>query len=179
MTIAAAPLAVVVARSAGNVIGIAGRLPWHIPTDLARFKALTLGKPVIMGRITFDAIGHALPGRTTILLSHQTPERQSSNVAYAASVLDALRLASCVARDTNAEEVMVAGGEAVYRALLPSVDRLYLTEVDLHVAGDAYFPAFDRTAWHEVATVVPPRAPGDDAAVRFVDMRRCRPDTPL
>ena len=165
------PLVFVAALTPDRVIGVAGRLPWHIPTDLRRFKALTLGAPVIMGRKTFAAIGRVLPERTTIVLS-RTFRPPGGEVLSAATLEDALAAASCVAHATGARAITVAGGGEVFAALLPRADRLHLTRVDLTVAGDVYFPALDPTDWREVSRRTPPRAPQDDASVTFLDLER-------
>lgn len=172
------PLSIIAARAHG-VIGAKGRLPWHIPTDLRRFKALTWGKPLVMGRVTFDAIGRLLPGRDTIIVSRVLSAGEAAGATVAASLDDALAAAAAAAHRSGASEIMVAGGERIFRALLPEADRLYLTEVELVVIGDAYFPPFDASAWTQVSSVRPPRKPEDDAAVTFVDLRRARCDTPL
>lgn len=128
-----------------HVIGHRGGLPWHLPADLRRFKRLTIGHPVIMGRRTFDSIGRKpLPGRRNIVMTRD-PTYRPSGVEVAGSLDDALRLAG------DADEVFVAGGEAVYRAALPIADRLYLTVVHARVEGDTRFPLFDESEWRLVA----------------------------
>lgn len=123
------------------MIGIDGGLPWHLPADLRRFKRLTVGHPVIMGRRTFDSIGRKpLPGRRNIVLTRD-PSYRPAGAEVAGSLDDALRRAG------NADEVFVAGGEAVFRAALAVADRLYITVVHIRVEGDTRFPAFDESDW--------------------------------
>jgi dihydrofolate reductase len=148
----------VVAVSRNGVIGREGGLPWHISSDLKRFKEITMGKPVIMGRRTWDSLPRKpLPGRRNIVLT-----RQEGFGAEGAEVAtdpgDALRLCG------TAPEVAVIGGGEVYRLFWPLVDRIYLTEVDLEVAGDTHFPALDAAEWREVAREVHPRGERDSAA---------------
>ncbi|HLS97972.1 MAG: dihydrofolate reductase [Porticoccaceae bacterium] len=140
-------IALIAAVAANGVIGSDNRLPWHLPEDLREFKRVTLGKPVIMGRKTFESIGRPLPGRTNIVLSRQ-PGWRAEGVLVAADLASALDLARGVAADG---EVMVIGGEQIYRQALPLAERLYLTFVDLAVAGDARFPELDSTQWRELS----------------------------
>lgn len=127
-----------------HVIGIDGRLPWQLPADLRRFKRLTVGHAVIMGRRTFDSVGRKpLADRRNIVLTRD-PTYRAPGADIAGSLEDALRLAG------DATEVFVAGGEAVYRAALPFADRLYLTIVHARVEGDTRFPAFDASDWRVI-----------------------------
>lgn len=135
-------LVLIVAMARDRVIGKDGRLPWHLSADLKRFKALTMGHPIVMGRKTYDSIGRALPGRRNIVVSRN--EKLAINEAdRATSLRAALDLAA------NAEQVFVIGGEQIYRLALPLADRIELTEIDTAVAGDAWFPEFDRDQWDE------------------------------
>lgn len=123
------------------MIGIGGGLPWRLPADLRRFKRLTVGHPVIMGRRTFDSISRRpLTDRRTIVMTRD-PAYRAPGAEVARTLEDALHLAG------DANEVFVAGGEAVYRAALPIADRLYLTVVHARVEGDTRFPAFDESEW--------------------------------
>lgn len=137
-------ISLIAAVAANGVIGRDNGLPWRIPADLRHFKALTLGKPVVMGRHTFVSIGRPLPGRLNIVLTRGAP---IGSVTTAASPDQA----EAAARAAGADEVMVIGGEQIYRLFLDRADRIYLTEVHAEVEGDARFPAFDRTAWIEAA----------------------------
>ena len=133
-------ISIIVAASTNNVIGKDGGLPWRLPEDLKRFKQVTMGKPMIMGRATWESIGRALPGRQSIVLT-----RQAGFVAkgcdIAATMEDALQLAA------GAEEVMVIGGGHVYRQFLPQADRVYLTRVMATIDGDTFFPELDDDLW--------------------------------
>lgn len=156
------PVISLVAAMAGNrVIGAGNRLPWHLPADLQRFKRLTMGAPVIMGRKTHESIGRALPGRRNIVVTRR-PGASWDGCEVAGS-LDA---ALAAARD--APEVFVIGGAELYAAVLPRADRLYLTLIDADYPGDTLFPEFDAADWRETA-----REPGDGFA--FVTFERARP----
>lgn len=133
-------VSLIVAASRNNVIGVNGRLPWHLPEDLKRFKALTMGKPMIMGRATFESIGRALPGRRSIVLS-----RQQAFTAAACDVVDSVDAALAAAGDVP--EVMIIGGGNIYRQFLPLADTIYLTRVDTDLDGDTFFPELDMTQW--------------------------------
>jgi len=118
-------------------------LPWRIPEDLKRFKRLTMDKPLLMGRRTYESIGRPLPGRRMVVLT-RTGASFGAEVLVAASLTDALSLV------TDAEEVMVAGGAEVYAAALPLARKMHLTRVHDEVAGDAMFPPYDPTRWRRV-----------------------------
>ncbi|HEX9776742.1 MAG TPA: dihydrofolate reductase [Geopsychrobacteraceae bacterium] len=126
-------ISLIVAMAANRVIGRTGQLPWHLPGDLARFKRLTMGYPLIMGRKTFESIGRALPGRRTIVLSRQADYR-----AAGCRVVNGLDEALKLVWDDD--EVFICGGEELYRQALPLAQRIYLTELDRAVAGDSFFP---------------------------------------
>ncbi len=160
-------LAMIAAMSRNRVIGRDNALPWHISADLKHFKRTTLGKPVVMGRKTFESIGRPLPGRTNIVVTRQK-DYCPDGVRVATSTASALALADEVAAADGADEVMVIGGEQLYRSLLPHAERLYLTEVDAEVEGDAFFPDLD-ARW-EVASEE--SGEEDDWRFRFVEYRR-------
>lgn len=148
----------VVAVSRNGVIGQEGGLPWHISSDLKRFKEITMGKPVVMGRKTWDSLPRKpLPGRRNIVITRQAGFAAEGAEA-AATPEDALRLCG------DAPEVAVIGGGEVYRLFWPHVSRIYLTEVDLDVAGDTHFPALDPALWREVAREVHPQGDRDSAS---------------
>lgn len=135
--------------SKNRVIGKNNCLPWHLPNDLQHFKRITSGKPIIMGRKTFDSIGRPLPYRTNIVIS-----RSSGNPAlgakYVMTIDDALSLADAEAQISGAEEVVVIGGAEIYRQTLPLAARLYCTLVHAEVPGDAYFPEFDWQQFQQI-----------------------------
>ena len=160
-------LAMIAAMSRNRVIGRDNALPWHISVDLKHFKRTTLGKPVVMGRKTFESIGRPLPGRTNIVVTRQKDYRPDG-VRVATSTASALALADEVAAADGADEVMVIGGEQLYRSLLPHAERLYLAEVDAEVEGDAFFPELD-ARW-EVASEE--SGEENDWRFRFVEYRR-------
>jgi dihydrofolate reductase len=148
----------VVAVARNGVIGREGGLPWHISSDLKRFKEITMGKPVIMGRKTWDSLPRKpLPGRRNIVITRQA-DFPAEGAEVVATPEQALNLCA------GSPEVAVIGGGEVYRLFWPMVDRLYLTEVDLEVEGDTHFPALDPAEWREVAREVHPRSERDSAA---------------
>jgi dihydrofolate reductase len=140
----------IAAMSENRVIGRDGALPWHIPEDLKYFKRMTLGKPVIMGRKTFESIGSKpLPKRPNIVISRS--RLRAEGIVWAATVADALTLAKKEAQATGQDEVMIVGGAQIYREAMPMTDRLYLTVIHRTIEGDAYFPDFDQSEWREIA----------------------------
>lgn len=134
----------IVAVSTNNVIGAGGDLPWRLSEDLKHFKNITMGKPMIMGRATFESIGKALPGRRSIVLSRQ-PGYRPPGVDVAATPDEAIALAG------DAEEVMIVGGAQIYEVFLPMTDRIYRTSVHTDVEGDAFFPQLDEGEWRVVS----------------------------
>lgn len=144
-------LSAIVAMAQNRVIGINNSLPWYLPNDLKYFKAVTMGKPVIMGRKTFESIGRPLPGRPNIVIS-TNPAYQAEGIQVVTSVEAARELARHLVAINGGSEAMVIGGEQIYRLFMDSLDRLYLTEVMASVEGDAWFPEFDESAWEESST---------------------------
>ncbi|MDA9599004.1 dihydrofolate reductase [bacterium] len=147
-------LSLIVAVSRNGVIGIDNQLPWHLPEDLKYFKSATMGKPLIMGRKTYDSIGRPLPGRTNIVVTRDA-SWQASGVEVAKSLEAAMSLGEKACLDAEADEIMVIGGEQIYRMTLPAADRLYLTQVDAEIEGDAFFPAVDFSQWKQVNELLP------------------------
>jgi dihydrofolate reductase len=144
---AAQPEITLVAAVADNgVIGADGRMPWHLPADLAHFKQLTMGKPILMGRLTWESIGKALPGRNNLVLTSDSTWR-----ALGATRVGSLDEALLTARRAGAQELMVIGGAEVYRQALPRARRIYLTRVHAEPWGDTLFPELDPGDWDEVA----------------------------
>lgn len=139
-------LTLVAAVAANGIIGRDGGMPWHLPADLAHFKAVTMGKPLLMGRRTHEAIGRALPGRLNLVLSRDARYR-----AAGCRVVTSLEEAMAVAKGAGADELMVIGGGRVYADALPMASRILLTEVKADVEGDTAFPALDPAVWREVA----------------------------
>lgn len=143
-------ITLVAAVATNGVIGNAGRLPWSIPGDLRHFRKLTIGKPVVMGRVTFDSIGRPLDGRTNIVLTRNSgfdvpTVHRASEPAAAVAIAQRLHGANA--------EVCVIGGAEVYRIFLPTADRLELTMVAVTPDGDTYFPDWDHTQWNRLAAV--------------------------
>jgi dihydrofolate reductase len=143
-------LSLVWAMARNRVIGRNNKLPWHLPEDLRYFKRITMGKPVIMGRKTFESIGRSLPGRTNIVVT-RNPQWSAKGVKTVDSLDAARKLCEDIAEIDGCEEAMVIGGAQIYAMALPLADRLYLTEVHADVEGDAVFPEFDRSDWVEVS----------------------------
>ncbi len=137
-------LSLIVAVAENGTIGRDGALPWHLPDDLRRFKAVTLGHPIIMGRRTYDSIGRPLPGRRSIVLSRD-PDYRVDGVEVAGSLDAALRAAA------DQDEVFVIGGAALFDAALPIADRIYLTRVHATVEGDVGFPQLDAKRWRLIS----------------------------
>ena len=149
-------------------IGVDNRLPWHLPDDLKRFKALTLGKPLLMGRLTAESLGRPLPGRANLVLTHsgRVPFEGMQAVASVREALD-------IARGAQADELAVIGGGGVFAACMPMATHLHMTFVDVAVPrADAHFPPFDRAAWREVAREHRPADARHAHAFDFVDYVR-------
>ena len=165
-------LCLVVARGRNHVIGVDNDLPWRLGSDLKNFKAITLGKPVIMGRKTWDSIGRPLPGRPNLVVTRDT-DFQAEGVSVWASLLLAIEAARAMAKTSQQDEVCVIGGGQIYAEALPFADRLYLTEVDAAPNGTAFFPAFDEANWAETAHTEFSAGPRDDHdfVVRVLDRK--------
>ena len=137
-------ISIAVAMDKKGVIGLEGELPWHLSADLKRFKAMTMGKPLIMGRKTHESIGRPLPGRKNIVLT-RLKEFKTEGCTVVHSLQEALDVAGDV------DEVITMGGAGIYDQSLARANRIYLTEVHADVSGDVYFPEYDRDEWAEVA----------------------------
>ena len=155
----------VIAQAANRVIGRDNRMPWHLPADLAHFKRVTMGRPVIMGRKTWESIGRALPGRLNIVIT-----RSAGYAAAGATVVGSLEDAYRAAG--NVDEVFIIGGGQIYAEAMAAADRIYLTEIATAVEGDTYFPAFDRSQWRE--SLMGEHAPDEKNAhpLRFLLLER-------
>ncbi len=145
---AGVPVALILARADNGVIGRAGGLPWHLSGDLKFFKAQTLGKPVVMGRKTYQSIGRPLPGRPNLVVTRDAAFRPEGVEVFAA-VDAALERAQALAAESGAQEVMVIGGGEIYALTLPLARRIYLTEVHACPEGDTTFPDLNPAAWRE------------------------------
>jgi len=131
-----------------RVIGRNGDLPWQLPADLRHFKSVTMGKPIIMGRKTFESIGRPLPGRKNIVVTRRA-NFISDGVLISNNLTAAIALGKAIASEDNVDEIMVIGGGEIYAKALSDADRLYLTEVHADIDGDTFFPALDRGLWRE------------------------------
>lgn len=148
------PVALILARADNGVIGREGGLPWHLSGDLKFFKAQTLGKPVIMGRKTYQSIGRPLPGRPNLVVTRD-PAFRPEGVEVFSDIATALARGSALAQESGAEEVMVIGGGQIYAETLPLAQRIYLTEVHAEPEGDTVFPQLDPADWREVRRDAP------------------------
>ncbi|SEH14538.1 dihydrofolate reductase [Sphingopyxis sp. YR583] len=157
-------ITLVLARAANGVIGAGGKMPWHLPADLRRFKQLTMGRPMIMGRKTFDSLPAILEGRRHIVLTRD-PEWQDEGAEPVATIEEALKLA-------NAPHVMVIGGAEIYRLFLPLADRIELTEVALEPKGDAVIDYPAAADWQEIAREDHPADEAGRPAYSFVTLTR-------
>jgi dihydrofolate reductase len=162
---------IVVAVADNGVIGRDGTLPWRISSDLKTFRRLTMGKPLIMGRRTFQSLKKPLDGRDNIVVTRNAGYRPEG--AIIATDFDAaLGIARECATERGVDEIAVIGGTSVFAEALPIADRIYKTEVHGSPGGDAYFPPIDWSAWHEVAREPLPRGPNDDFAATLIELRR-------
>jgi dihydrofolate reductase len=165
------PLVLVAAIADNGVIGHDNQLLWRLRSDLRRFREMTWGKPLIMGRKTFESIGKPLPGRQTIVLTRD-PTFAAEGVEVARTWDEALDRARLIAERMGADAVVVAGGGEIYALALPHVQKLWLTEVHASPEGDTIFPAFDRSAFREVRRADHPRGPDDEHPFTFVELER-------
>ena len=158
-------VSLIAAVARNGAIGADGGLPWRLSSDLKRFKALTMGKPLVMGRKTFDSVGRPLPGRRVIVVTRDAgwtrPDVETANSLEAALALAA-----------GADEIMIGGGGEIYAQALPLAARLYLTEVDLAPDGDVRFPDIDPALWREARRELGARGPKDEADFAFVEYER-------
>lgn len=169
-----ARIALIAAVGRNGVIGADGGMPWRLSSDLKRFKSITLGKPVVMGRKTFESIGKPLAGRTNIVISRR-PDFAPDGVIVRRSLDDAIAAAAA----TGAAEIMVIGGGEIYAAAIGRADRLYLTHVEAEPAGDAFFPPVDPDLWAVTSEERLPAGAVDSAATTFkVYERRTGPRSP-
>ena len=162
------PIALIVAMDERGCIGANGTLPWHLPADLQHFKACTMGKPMVMGRKTFESLGRVLPGRLHVVMSHHSPENTPDGVIWVhdrEAALDAAREAS---------EIMVIGGAAIFALFLPMASRLYLTCIHATFAGDRFFaePEPLRCGWRETARHTHAADASNAHAMTFVTYER-------
>lgn len=168
---AEARIVLVAAVARNGVIGRDNRLLWRLKSDMRHFRALTMGKPILMGRKTFESIGRPLPGRHTIVITRDRAWSQEG-VAVAPDPEAGLERARALARQHGQPDVIIGGGSEIYRHFLPMADRLEITEVDLAPEGDALFPAIDPQVWREVSRQSFTKNADDEADFRFVSYLR-------
>lgn len=173
----ATPFSIVVALAENGVIGHHNALPWRLRTDLRRFRDLTWGRPIVMGRRTWDAIGRPLPGRKSIVLSRDDRFR-AAGAAVATGWEIAKAIAAELAVEMNAADFAVVGGAELFRLALPEASTLHLTHVHASVVGDVLFPAFDDAAFDEIAREHHPAGLGDEYPFTFVELRRRTGEAP-
>lgn len=165
-------LALVVAMANNRAIGKDNQLLWHLPEDLKYFKRITMGKPMIMGRKTFESIGRPLPGRLNIVVTRQK-NWQHEGVVVAHSIEAAHRIAEQQAQVDNVDEVMLIGGAELYTSAIEMADKIYLTRIDATIEGDAFFPEIDNTQWQEVSREEHPATEHNPFAYAFCVLERC------
>jgi dihydrofolate reductase len=164
-------IALVVAMGENRAIGRGGDLPWHLHSDMRYFRKVTMGKPIIMGRLTFASLGRVLDGRVNIILTRNAAfEVSGAIMAY--NLDEALDVARKAAAKADVGEIMVIGGEDVFRAVLPQADRIYMTEVRASPEADTWFPEIDKNEWCEVSREAHNKGPKDDHDFSFVVLER-------
>jgi dihydrofolate reductase len=167
-----APALVLIAAVAENgVIGRSGGLPWRLRTDMKRFRALTAGHPVVMGRKTYLSLGKPLKGRTNIVVTRD-PAFASAGIMVASSLAAAIEVAEGDAQRRGVSAIMIGGGADIYAATIDSASRLEITRVHASPEGDTVFPAIDPARWHEIAREEHPAGPEDDAAFALLTYER-------
>lgn len=164
-------ISLIVAMTEGRVIGRDGGMPWHISSDLKRFKSLTMGKPMIMGGKTHRSIGSVLAGRDNIVITRD-PGSLAKDATPARDFDSAIELAKISAARDGVTEIMVVGGGEIYRQALETADRIYLTLVHQEVAGDTYFPVLNTAVWREVAREDHLAGPNDSSDFSFILLER-------
>ena len=166
-------VALVVAMGENRAIGRGGDLPWHLHSDMRYFRKITLGKPIIMGRLTFSSLGRVLDGRVNIILTRNAAfEVPGAIMAY--NLDEALDVARKAAAKADVDEIMVIGGEDVFRAVLPKADRIYMTEVRASPEADTWFPELDKSEWRVVSREAHKKGPKDDHDFTFVVLERAK-----
>lgn len=167
-------IALIAAVARNGVIGAAGKMPWRLSTDTQRFKRLTMGRPVVMGRKTYESIGKPLPGRTNIVVTRH-PGAPVDGVVFAPDLDAAIAIATTRAEMAGVGEIMVIGGGEIYAAAMERADRLYITHVEAMPAGDAYFPPIDPAVWRGESSERIGTGEKDTAATTFTVYDRVAP----
>jgi dihydrofolate reductase len=161
---------IVVAVARNGVIGREGDMPWRLPSDLKHFKAVTMGKPIVMGRKTFESIGRPLPGRANIVISRTSGPIDGVEVVR--SLDEAIALGRERAAETGADAVAVVGGGEIYAQAMPMADALHVTHVEAEIEGDTRFPSIDPASWRLVSDTAIPAGERDSHDMRFALYRR-------
>jgi len=162
-------ISLIVAMASNRAIGLNGQMPWHLSADLKRFKQITMGSPIMMGRKTFDAIGKPLPGRENLIIS-RNGNYQHPNCRVFTNIESGLDFAS------GCDELFVIGGATLYEALLPTADYLYLTLINRSFEGDTYFPKIDFNAWRELSREDVDDDPSVDFSYSFMKLENLKQD---
>ena len=160
-------ISLIVAMASNRTIGINNRLPWHLPADLRKFKKITMGSPILMGRKTYDSIGRPLPGRTNIIISRNQAFQQSGCQVFN-------KIESAIESCLHLPEVFVIGGSSFYECMLPMADTLYVTEVKQAFAGDTFFPEIQSEHWRETEREDINDDPDVDFNYSFIKLERVR-----
>nr|WP_321443929.1 dihydrofolate reductase [uncultured Cohaesibacter sp.] len=159
------------AVASNGVIGKDNDMPWHVSSDLKRFKAMTMGKPLIMGRKTFASIGRPLPGRTNIVVTRD-PDFSAEGIKVVGDIDAALDRARAIAEAGHVDEIAVIGGGSIYNALWERADRLYVTHIEAEPDGDTFLPAIDAAQWQQISIEDPVQGEKDSAPMRFAIYER-------
>lgn len=162
---------IIAAVARNGIIGRDGDMPWRLSSDLKRFKALTLGKPVVMGRKTYDSIGKPLPGRPNVVISRQAAVGHA-DVSMAHSLAEAMRAAERLAIETGVDEICIIGGGQIYAQAIGLADRMCITHVEADLDGDASFPAIDPDVWQAGEMIAVPAGEKDSYPTRFIVYER-------
>ncbi|MBB4076599.1 dihydrofolate reductase [Bartonella fuyuanensis] len=164
-------ICLIAAVAENGIIGREGAMPWHLSTDLQRFKVLTLGKPIIMGRKTWDSLKKPLPGRTNIVITRdRTFSAEEAVIAH--SLPQACSFATSIASQNDVKEIFIIGGGEIFQQGLHMADKIFLTEVLVSIEGDSFFPVFDKENWTIVQTQDIPKGDKDSHPTRFVVYER-------
>lgn len=164
-------LALIAAIAENGVIGKDNAMPWHLSTDLKRFKALTLAKPVVMGRRTWESLGRPLPRRLNIVMTRDR-RFKAEGAVVAHSLAQARCIAETYAEQENAAEIFIIGGSEIFRQALPIADKMYVTEILASVEGDTFFPHFEIDSWRAVSSQMIPAGEKDSHPTRYVVYER-------
>ncbi len=164
-------ISIIAAVAKNGVIGLNNKMPWHISGDLKYFRAKTIGKPMIMGRNTFESMGK-LPGRTSIVITRNQNYQADKDVVITDNLNNAIKAAKLIAHRDGQDEIMIVGGAQIYKLGMELADCLYITEVDIKPKGDVFFPEFDKTNWAETSRKPIKAGTNDESNYAFVALDR-------